>query len=200
MPALTPTSNLPESKSIAGAPCPAPPPTTSTTTTTLPPALSGGPPVGTDCHGEWLVAGATGTKPVVRCKRGTASCDQGGSATACTLRAHLCFADAANALYRGRCAARPVTRFALAGRARDDADRAHASSVLQAVAALGGQAAGNTVNFTPSLAARACTGPITLSVPLRSRGGRQLSATKTLRTTTSAGKRDVDTLKVTCTP
>ncbi len=203
---ITPKNNAGGTQTIIGTSCsnlPPPPPTTtttSTTTTTLPPApvgtaLSGGPPLSTDCFGEWRVVGPSSSKSTVRCKHGDASCDKGTGAD-CQLRAEVCFGDADNSLYRGKCARRAVTRFALLG----NVDATTASAVLDAVRALGGVRSGNAVAFTTPIATTRCTAPFTLSVPLKMRGGKARTGTRMLRSKTSAGKSDTDALKILCLP
>jgi hypothetical protein len=200
---LTPENNDGMEQMIAGATCAPVPaftcPTAGTTTTTTLPTVSGGGPLGTDCFGAWRVAGASGRKPRVRCRDGDAGCDQDGE-PGCTLAAQLCFADAADPIYRGKCKARPVTRFKLGGRARDDADRANAEAILHGLADVGGTPAGRGATFSTPIASATCTPAFALKVPLRTKGGRTRAGKKTFRSATKAGKTDADRLTVTCVP
>jgi hypothetical protein len=167
----------------------------STTSTTVGPALSGG-GAKTDCFGEWRVAGATGTKPTVRCTDNDASCDT-SPAAGCVVRAQLCFNDAQQAIYRGRCTPAPVTAFGLIG----NPDAANAAAVGTALAALpGAQVAAGGVTFASPPSGLVCTGAIDLTVPLRVRGTKTKKGAVLLKSVTTAGKRDKDKLKLLCIP
>lgn len=180
--------------------------TTSTTvapggaTTTPLPTLSGGPPAKTDCYGEWRVLGATGPQPVVRCRDADPLCDTGNGPATCFFRAQLCFGDAANALYAGKCTAAPVTSFMLPGKAKGTVEAANRNFVLAAVAALGGSRSGEGVSFAQPLTGLRCTDPFNVSVALKTRRGKLVKAMTKLRSVTVAGKRDADSLKLICTP
>jgi hypothetical protein len=206
---LTPRSNVGTEPIIAGATCaPVPaftcPMVATTTTTTMPtgttlPTVSGGGPLRTDCFGAWRVSGASGRKPKVRCKDGDAGCDH-DTDPGCTLAAQLCFADAADPIYKGKCKLKPVTRFKLGGRARDDADRANSDAILHELADVGGTAAGRSVTFATPIDTATCTPAFALKVPLRTKRGKARAGKKTFRSATKAGKTDADTLTVTCVP
>jgi len=176
-----------------------------TTSTTMPgstapvgPALSGGAPAKTDCYGEWRVAGATGTSHVVRCTDGT-SCDV-GSGPGCVFRAQLCFDDAANVLYHGKCSASPITSISVTDPGKDATDSANASAVSAALAGLGGQVSGGGVTFTSPVSSSTCTSSFELSVPLKTKGAKMRKGVRTMKLTTTAAKRDSDTLKLICNP
>jgi hypothetical protein len=165
----------------------------STTTTTPLPALLGGGSVRTDCYAEWRVAGATGTAPVVRCTDNDPTCDQSPEA-GCVVRAQLCFNDAAASIYAGKCTASPVTAFALTGAP----DAQNATAVTTALLALPGAQPGPT--FVPPLTALTCSEPIDLEVPLKLKGTKTKKGSRTLKSVTTADKRDKDKLKVLCIP
>jgi hypothetical protein len=174
---------------------------TSTTTIALPAGLSGGKPLKTDCYGEWIVIGATGTKSVVACKHGTTACDTGTTTGACTFRAAVCFDDAAASLFHGKCTASPVSSFALTGPSKDATDTANAQAAIDAVKALGGTAAGNIVGFSPALATKTCSGVFELQVPLKVKGGKSKPGKRLLKSTTTASNgSDRDKLKLVCRP
>ena len=163
-----------------------------TTSTTTGPALRGGGSLKTDCFAEWRVAGATGTTPVVTCTDNDPTCDSSPTA-GCVIRTQLCFNDAAASIYGGKCTVSPVTTFALGG----NADAATAEAVADALLGLPG-AAGST--FSPPLSALTCTGPIDLTVPLRVKGTKIKKGSLTIKSTTTAGKKDKDKLKLVCVP
>jgi hypothetical protein len=189
---LTPQNDAGVEHQIAGIPC-GPVPAVACGR-----ALAGGAPIRNDCLGEWLVLGATSSRPVVVCRDGDPTCDT-GTGRGCLVRVELCFADASNALYAGRC--RPPTfidKFRLVGAERDDTDRNNDAVIAGATTVIGGRSTSRDVAFTTPLATMTCTPPFTLSVPLRHgarRGGR------TFRSVTRAGVRvDRDTLRLVCTP
>ena len=190
---LTPVSGAnPEGVQIAGAPCVAVSPGRCGT------LLPGGPPLRTDCYGEWLVFGAAGTAPVVTCPPGATSC-HAGQTRDCVMRAQFCFDDAAASRYRGRCAAASLTRFALRGKERDDVDIDNARSVLDAVTRLGAATASRTVDVS-SVGGFTCTAPFDLSVPLKRKNGVR-AGVRTLRAvTTTRHARDSDRLRLVCAP
>ena len=190
---LTPVSGAnPEGVQIAGAPCVAVSPGRCGT------LLPGGPPLRTDCYGEWLVFGAAGTAPVVTCPPGETSC-HAGQTRDCVMRAQFCFDDAAASRYRGRCAAASLTRFALRGKERDDVDIGNARSVLDAVTRLGAATASRTVDVS-SVGGFTCTAPFDLSVPLKRKNGVR-AGVRTLRAvTTTRHARDSDRLRLVCAP
>lgn len=168
-----------------------------TTSTTVGPALSGG-GAKTDCFGEWRVAGATGTKPTVRCTDNDPSCDQ-SPAAGCVIRAQLCFNDASQPMYRGKCTASPVTAFATTGKV----DPTNAAAISAALAGLpGAQAAAGGATFATPLGGLACTGAIDLTVPLEVKGTstRTKKGSVTIKSVVTAGKRDKDKLKLLCLP
>lgn len=180
--------------------------TTSTTTsvtggptTTLAPPLAGGAPKKTDCFGEWILAGAPGGKPVLRCRDGDTSCDT-SAAPGCVVRAQLCFNDAANAIYGGKCAAAPVTRFQKTSPTKDQIDLDNWNAMGGALATLGGQVSPPAATFATPLASLTCTAPFNLSVPLRARGARALKGTRKIVSATAAGKTDTDSVKIICLP
>ena len=190
---LTPVSGAnPAGVQIAGAPC----------ATVFPgpcgTPLPGGAPLRTDCYGEWLVFGATGSAPVFTCPRGEPTCHAGQNGD-CLMRAQFCFDDAGNPRYRGRCATAPLTRFALRGKERDKIDIGNAQTVLDAVARLGAATASRTVDVS-SVAALTCTAPFDLAVPLiRKHGVRR--GVRTLRAVTVARHgQDSDRLRLVCAP
>jgi hypothetical protein len=211
--APTPRNNAGQDGTL-GATCPTP--TTSTTTpgasttsttttvtggptTTLAPPLSGGPPKKTDCYGEWLVRGARGVKPVLRCKDGDPSCDT-SAAPGCVVQAQLCFNDAGNALYRGKCATAPVQRFQQTSQTEDQVDLDNWNAMGAALAGLNARITAPAATFETPLTALACTAPFELSVPLRTRGARSLKGVRTILSATSAGKIDRDSVKIICLP
>jgi len=186
---LTPTSSAdPAGLQIAGAPCVSVPAVPCFT------ALPGGTPLRTDCYGEWLVSGAAGTAPVVACPATDPGCHV-GQARDCLFRAQFCFA-----LYRGRCAAAPITSFRLRGRQKDDIDRENALAVLEAVNRLGVEGSAGSVDL-PSISGLTCTAPFDLVVPLERRGSSLRGGVRRFRAVTvTRRKRDSDRLKLVCVP
>src|SRR4030095_14188366 len=122
--APTPTNAMGQQSNLSACPLTTttsivPSSTTSTTTsggtgTTIGPALLGGGAAKTDCFAGWHVVGATTTAPAVRCSDNDPTCDLNPE-PGCRVSVSLCFDDAAEAIYGGRCAASPVTAFALTG-------------------------------------------------------------------------------------
>lgn len=166
------------------------------TSTTVGPALSGGGSAKTDCFGEWCVAGATGTAPTVRCTDNDTTCDR-SAAAGCVVRAQLCFNDAAQAIYKGKCAASPVTAFGLTG----NVDATNGAAISAALLGLpGAQAATGGATFATPLAGLVCSGPIDLTVPLRVKAGKSKKGVVSLKSATTADKRDKDKLKILCVP
>jgi hypothetical protein len=208
--APSPQNDKGETGAFTGAPCPTTTTTTtpaggSTTTTTI---AGGGSPIGvpvsgggakTDCFSEWRVVGATGPKPVVRCKDGTAACDT-GSGAGCVFRAQLCFGDASNPLYKGKCTATPVTSFAITSPAKDATDTANFAAINAALTAIGASS-GSPATFATPPVAGACTAPINLTVPLKTaKSGKTKKGVRTITAAITAGKIDKDKLKLICTP
>lgn len=163
-----------------------------TTSTTTGPALRGGGPAKTDCFAEWRVAGATATTPVVTCTDNDPTCDSSTTA-GCVIRTQLCFNDAAASVYGGKCTAAPVTSFTLAG----NPDANTAGAVASALTGIPG-AAGSS--FSPPLSALTCTGSIDLTVPLKVKGTKIKKGSLTIKSITTAGKKDKDKLKLVCVP
>jgi len=186
---LTPRNNAGAEAVLAGAPCAAP------GGFVCGRPLRGGSPAATDCLGVWVVAGARGPGPVVRCKDGDPSCDRGTGA-GCFVRAQLCFGLGRD-LFPGAasCVARPVTRLALRG-----GSRGNATEVVDALAALGGAVAGRIVTFDPPLVPGTCTTPFDLFVAVARRGGRLRRGVETFRSVTRGGGADRDTLRLVCVP
>jgi hypothetical protein len=168
-------------------------------TTTLAPPLSGGAPKKTDCYGEWILRGAPGGKPVLRCKDGDTSCDS-SVAPGCVVQAQLCFNDAGNAIYRGKCATAPVQRFQQTSQTRDQVDLDNWNAMGAALTGLGSRISPPAATFEAPITSFACTAPFDLSVPLRTRGARSLKGVRTILSATSAGKIDKDSLKIICLP
>ena len=190
---LTPASSAnPQGVTIAGAPCV---PVAAGPCGT---ALPGGAPLRTDCYGEWLVFGATGTAPVVTCHATDPSC-HAGQTRECLLRVQFCFNDVANPLYRARCAAAPISTFQLHGKQKDDIDRQNARTVVDAVTRLGTARSADSVTL-PDIAELSCTTPFEVVVPLERRGSAQRRGVRTFRAVTAARKRDSDRLKLVCAP
>ena len=209
----TPRNNAGQDGTL-GATCPTP--TTSTTTpgasttsttttvtggptTTLAAPLSGGPPKKTDCYGEWLLRGAPGGKPVLRCKDGDTSCDS-SVGPGCVVQAQLCFNDAGNAIYRGKCATAPVQRFQQTSETKDQVDLDNWNAMGAALTGLGSRISPPAATFEAPITSFACTAPFDLAVPLRTRGARSLKGVRTILSATSAGKIDKDSLKIICLP
>ena len=197
VPGASTSTTLATTTSVPGA-------STTTTTTTplpgLPPALSGGPPRKVDCLAEWRVVGAVGTRPVITCHDGDPACDT-GDAPGCFFQAVVCFDDDANALYGGKCAAGPVTSFALGTHIRTTLDSSNASAVLDAVAALGSTLAGERVTFTATIDGLRCTAPFNLTVVPKIAHGKPRKGVRVLRSkTVTATKTDRDMLRLVCTP
>jgi hypothetical protein len=197
-----------------GATCPTP--TTSTTTpgasttsttttvtggptTTLAPPLAGGAPKKTDCYGEWILRGAPGGKPVLRCKDGDTSCDT-SAGPGCVVQGQLCFNDTANPIYRNKCASAPVQRFEQTSQTKDQVDLDNWDAMGTALAGLGSRITAPAATFETPITSLACTAPFELSVPLRTRGARSLKGVRTIVTATSAGKIDRDSVKIICLP
>jgi hypothetical protein len=167
------------------------------TTTTIAAALLGGGAAKTDCSAAWRVVGVPETGPAVRCADDDGGCDQTVGLQGCRVRAQLCFNDAAAAVFGGKCAASPVTAFALTG----NPDPQAAAAIATALQALpGAQPAGGGVSFAPPLAAFACTPPLDLDVPLKVKGSKIKKGSRTLKSVTTADKRDKDKLKILCIP
>lgn len=163
-----------------------------TTSTTTGPALRGGGSAKTDCFAEWRVAGATATTPVVTCTDNDPTCDSSSTA-GCVIRTQICFNDAAASVYGGKCTAAPVTSFTLAG----NPDANTAGAVASALTGIPG-AAGSS--FSPPLSALTCTGSIDLTVPLKVKGTKIKKGSLTIKSITTAGKKDKDKLKLVCVP
>jgi len=164
----------------------------STTSTTTGPALRGGGSGKTDCYGEWRVAGAAGTTPVVTCTDNDPTCDTSPVA-GCVFRTQLCFNDAAAPVYAGKCAASPVSAFALSKLPAPDVS----GPILAGLTGLPGSSGSS---FSPPLAALTCTGPIDLPVPLKVKGTKTKKGSLTLKSITTADKKDKDKLKLVCVP
>jgi len=164
----------------------------STTSTTTGPALRGGGPAKTDCFGEWRVAGATGTTPVVTCTDNDTTCDT-SPAAGCVFRTQLCFNDAAASVYAGKCTASPVTGFALSSLPAPDVS----GPILGGLTGLPGSTGSS---FSPPLSALTCTGTIDLPVPLKVKGTKTKKGSLTLKSLTTADKKDKDKLKLVCIP
>ena len=187
---LSPRNNAGIELSLAGAPC-----------AQVPATLCGiqrpGAGGGTNCLAVWVVKAAVGAIPVVSCPDGDPSCDD-GNAPGCSVRVQLCFEPPG--LFP-KCAAGPVTEFALRGKTNDDVARGNAKQVTDALVALGGQVSGANVTFAPPLAAGECTAAFHLSVPLGARGGKPRKGVRTLRSITRAGRKvGHDRLKLVCVP
>jgi hypothetical protein len=163
-----------------------------TTSTTTGPALRGGGSAKTDCFGEWRVAGATGTTPVVTCTDNDPTCDT-SPAAGCVIRTQLCFNDAAASVYAGKCTASPVTGFALSKLPAPDVS----GPILAGLTGLPGSTGSS---FSPPLSALTCTGPIDLPVPLKVKGTKTKKGSLTLKSVTTADKKDKDKLKLVCIP
>jgi len=56
------------------------------------------------------------------------------------------------------------------------------------------------VSFSPPLLVPTCTGPIDLEVPLKVKGLKTKKGARSLRSVTTADKRDKDKLKILCIP
>lgn len=170
----------------------------------LPAVRGGGGPA--DCAGEWRVAGAVTVKPIVRCINEDASCDFGNDDQACIFAAQLCFLNPDNPLYEGKCilpgSLNPsALSLTLRGRQRDETDQSNWETVLRAVAALGGtRTLPNLVRFEPPPMKNTCTEPFGLIVPLKQGGGSLKKGRRRLKTVTSAGKPDIDRLRLVCAP
>ena len=151
----------------------------------------------TDCLAEWRVQGATGTGPVVRCTDNDTTCDR-NPAAGCLVRAQLCFYDATAGIYGGGCAPSPVTAFSLSG----TPDAQNAGAVAAALQQLpGAQSSVAGVAFLPPLTTLTCTGPIDLEVPLKVKAnGNTKKGSRSLKSVTTADKRDKDKLKILCIP
>jgi hypothetical protein len=204
--APTPTNAMGQQSNLSACPLTTttsivPSSTTSTTTsggtgTTIGPALLGGGAAKTDCFAGWHVVGASTTAPAVRCTDNDPSCDLNPE-PGCRVSVSLCFDDAAEAIYGGKCSASPVTAFALTG----TPDPQNAAAVTAAVQALpGAQAADGGTSFTPPIGALTCTSPIELEVPLRVKGTKTKKGVRALKSLTTADKRDKDKLKILCIP
>jgi len=109
------------------------------------------------------------------------------------IRTQLCFNDAAASVYAGKCAASPVTGFALSRLPAPDV----AGPIIGALTGLPGSTGSS---FSPPLAALTCTGPIDLPVPLRVKGTKTKKGSLTLKSVTTAGRNDKDKLKLVCIP
>jgi hypothetical protein len=168
----------------------------STTSTTIGSALPGGGPAKTDCFAGWRVLGATGGTPVVRCTDNDTACDQ-SPAAGCLIRAQLCFNDAGAAAYGGKCTASPVTGFVVTGKPSGQ----NATALAAALQGLPGvQTTVDGTAFAPALATLTCTGPIDLEVPLAVKGTTTKKGVRSIRSVTTAAKRDKDKLKILCIP
>ncbi len=188
-PTLTPRNNAGAETDLAGAPC------TAVGGFLCGRPLGGGPPADTDCLGVWVVKGARGSGPVVRCKDGDPGCDRGMGA-GCFVRAQLCFGLGRDLFpAAGSCAARPITRLALR-----KGGRGNATQILNALTALGGTVAGRVVNFDPPLAPGTCTTPFDLFVPVVRKGGQLRPGVEIFRSATRGGKVDHDLLRLVCVP
>jgi hypothetical protein len=168
--------------------------------------VPGGGPPGPECLAEWRVTnatnrpGVTGKAPVrQRCKDGDAGCDADVAAGTCTFTLALCFDrdDARLAVGGKACRRASVESWTLLKPPAGDAT----SALVSAVAAVAtSTTAANVVTFTPPLdGSEHCTDPVSIVVARRGRqpGTLLLRA----RTTAAGGKpRDVDTLKLVCTP
>jgi hypothetical protein len=169
-------------------------------TTMLAPPFSGGPPKKTDCFSEWIVAGAAGGKPAFKCRDNDPACDTSPD-RGCIVRAQVCFNDAANPTYKGKCAGGPVTKFLKTSSTDDQIDLNNWNAMGAAVAALGGgQISPPMVTFATPLTGLACTAPFNLTIPLGTRGPKTVKGTRKIVTATTAGKVDRDSVKITCTP
>jgi hypothetical protein len=163
----------------------------------------------TDCYGEWIIAGATGSSAVVTCRDDDPSCDtQVGPG--CVLRAQICVNDAANPRAAGRCTPADVTRFQITSRARDQIDQDNGTAIAvellfgfeDRIPGLDSRIAdGGTITFTPGITQTICTDAFELTVPLKSkRRGFRKGVRKLKTITTGGGKGDRDTVKAVCLP
>ena len=132
----------------------------------------------------------------MRCTDNDPTCDLNPQ-PGCRVSVSLCFDDAAEAIYGGKCTASPVTVFALTG----NPDPQNAAAVAAAVQALpGAQPGSGGVSFTPPITVLTCTSPIDLEVPLRVKGAKTKKGVRALKSLTTADKRDRDKLKILCIP
>lgn len=191
-PTLTPTNNAGATVAIAGVPC------TTVPATVCGLVIAGGAARRSECWGEWVVRGAVDPRPTVLCRDGDASCDA-SRASGCLFRVQLCFDDAANARYGGRCSAVPLSTFTLRVRSKDDVDRENVGAVLGGVEALGGQARNTTVQL-PELHDARCTPLFELAVPLGTRRGRVVPGRRVFQSAVVGPHVDRDRLTLVCRP
>jgi hypothetical protein len=167
-------------------------------------------PVGPECLAAWRMTnasqrpGADGRAPVrQRCRDGDSGCDADALAGTCTFTVAVCFGRDDPRLSRGTrpCRRPPVDSWTLVRPAlgATGAQGQVAATLVAGMATLGSTTtAGSTVTFAPPLASGdQCTAPLALVLP----AARGKAGTVTLRTRTAAGRlRDLDTLRLVCTP
>jgi hypothetical protein len=169
--------------------------------------VPGGGPVGPECLAAWRIAnptarpGPSGKAPVrQRCKDGDSGCDADVVAGTCTFTIAVCFdRDDARLARGGRpCRRASIESFAVLAPAEGDPI---AAALAAAAGALGSSTvSGGVVTYgVPLDGTERCTEP--LAIPVATRGARPGVLVLKTRTTASGGHpRDVDTLKLVCTP
>lgn len=149
-----------------------------------------------DCLSEWLIENA-GQKPgadgkaktTQKCKQGDAGCDFDGDPAACTFKLAVCFRLTDARL--PACEPGAIASWQLKKPPLDDGTAA--STLLDAVAALGGTQADGTVTFDPPLAdGSPCSAFVELPVPVKSK--------LKLKAKANDGDVDSDSLTLDCRP
>ena len=166
--------------------------------------VPGGGPRGPECFAEWRIENAGGrpgedgkAPPRQLCHDGDSGCDADVVAGTCTFTVAVCVD-------------RTDTRLAVGSRAcrRDAVEswtlRAPSAGIAPLIAAVGAlgasTAVGNTVTFSPPLEAKEhCTGSVAVTVPTRGKRPGKL-VLKTITVASGGHPRDVDTLKLVCSP
>jgi hypothetical protein len=169
--------------------------------------VPGGGPRGPECLAAWRLTNAAGgpgghgRAPVRQtCRDGDPGCDTDATPGTCTFAVAVCLDRVDARLARGdrACRTAPVASWQLL---RPAADAGDTTGLVAAVAALGASATGGgTVTFMPPLdGTERCTD--TVPVVVATRGTRPGKLQLRARTAADGGHpRDVDTLKLVCTP
>ena len=167
-----------------------------------------GGPAGPECLAEWRIAnatarpGASGRAPVrQRCKDGDPGCDADLVAGTCTFTVAVCFdRDDARLARAGRpCRLASIESFAVLAPPDGDAGRGRARRGGRRPRVVHGERRRRHLRACRSTATERCTEPLAIAVPTR--GTRPGVLVLKTRTTASGGHpRDVDTLKLVCTP